>query len=284
METAQAQESADAPSQQPPQEEVDEGEDKADAEVAMEDAMADKKSTGLTFILTEDEDVQATGQDSQPLLATVCSESADDMAAESVEPVAPPAPAPSRSGPSASGSRIEAHAKPQPQPGGASLIWFSGSLWKLATGDREHAELMSWRRRYFMISWAEPVGLVMSYVSEKENCKRHLGCIVRRKGINSSAAITRMPPIDVTIPDEERLGLIDSCKQYDLAVHRTKFDKEAFDRMGLPTVLHRIAIDGMDHKGKPRRLVVALDNAQTMLGWLLMLECVAEHHLEEALL
>merc|ERR1719221_1537271 len=139
---------------------------------------------------------------------------------------------------------------------------------------------MNWRRRHFMICWAEPYGVVLSYVSEKENGRHHLACIIHCKRTGATARISRLEALAVTVQDE--LVLQSSCQQYDLAVRKNMGKQEEVRQQALPRVLERIAIDGVDHEGKPRRVEVGLDDGDVIADWQKTLETAAQSSQEKA--
>lgn len=151
-------------------------------------------------------------------------------------------------------------------------VQHSGSLWKLGSGLRDPSELSSWRRRHFMVCHVKPYGEALVYVSEKENLQRHLSCILHCERSGARAKISRLKTLPVTCQDEASLQA--NCHAYDLAVHgRAK--REGASSV-LPTVLQRIAIDGIDSEGCPQRVELGSDSERAIADWHAKLEIVVQ--------
>lgn len=167
----------------------------------------------------------------------------------------------------------------------ATTRWFAGSLWKLnsSSGGCDPADLLSWRRRFFMISWSEHIGVTLSYFSEKENCKPHLALVLRWKDSEARAQISRCDPIEVSLLEGQGDSFAAGCEQYDLAVHRRKDRRDPAREISLPSRLHRLVIDGADDAGNPRRLELGVGDECVLAGWLMILEAVVCHKLEEGI-
>merc|ERR1719499_2985050 len=106
---------------------------------------------------------------------------------------------------------------------------------------------MNWRRRFFMLSWSETLGLVLEYMSEKEGCRRKLAGVLQGKG-TAEVTITTLGSLDVTLPAAERRRFENDVRMYEIAVHKLGFRE--VPQVSLPARLERAVIHGVDKHGQ----------------------------------
>lgn len=100
-----------------------------------------------------------------------------------------------------------------------------GYFWKFNTGVELSSEslgkLANWRRRIFCLQ-RKSATTVITYLSEKENGVLQLACVVQGAHFHicpwrQTCRVSRLPGVELEVPESSREELYDSMRQYDVA-------------------------------------------------------------------
>eukprot|EP00448_Togula_jolla_P004288 CAMPEP_0170610908 /NCGR_PEP_ID=MMETSP0224-20130122/22910_1 /TAXON_ID=285029 /ORGANISM="Togula jolla, Strain CCCM 725" /LENGTH=224 /DNA_ID=CAMNT_0010936315 /DNA_START=76 /DNA_END=747 /DNA_ORIENTATION=- len=127
-----------------------------------------------------------------------------------------------------------------------------GHLWKLNSKTEATPELMAkignWRRRQWLIEpMQSPRGVALKYISEKEDGKAHLVCMLKADGM-PHATVEELEDVEMDeMKPEDIQHIITDMHDYDLAFDDSALRRTEDDYIAeVPTMLHPFTISAAD--------------------------------------